>query len=114
MPVINPQSLGEREAAARFQGQRITGLDAAEHGLVIGRLDRESAPQPLYIGRVGLAADDPAGDPALVDWRAPASRPFYTPTPVRPGGGVRRPHNPTPRPAVTPPPDQGLAIDAPG
>ncbi len=22
MPVINPQSLGEREAAARFQGQR--------------------------------------------------------------------------------------------
>src|SRR5919202_1050817 len=43
MPVINPQSLGEREAAARFQGQRITGLDAAEHGLVIGRLDREAA-----------------------------------------------------------------------
>src|ERR671932_29182 len=43
MPVINPQSLGEREAAARFQGQRITGLDAAEHGLVIGRLDGEAA-----------------------------------------------------------------------
>src|SRR3712207_5810282 len=55
MPVINPQSLGEREAAARFQGQRITALDAADHGLVIGRLDREASPQPLYIGRVGLA-----------------------------------------------------------
>ena len=96
MPVINPQSLGEREAAARFHSQRITGLDAAEHALVIGRLDREATadgqPQPLYIGRVGLAADDPSGDPALVDWRAPASRPFYTATAFRPEGVVRRRH----------------------
>src|SRR3954471_24103946 len=86
MPVINPQSLGEREAAARFQGQRITMLDAADHALVIGRLDRESSPQPLYIGRIGLAADDPAGDPALVDWRGPGPPPLSPPTPRPPGG----------------------------
>ncbi|MCU1620162.1 MAG: helD [Modestobacter sp.] len=111
MPVINPQSLGEREATARFQGQRITALDAADHGLVIGRLDRESSPQPLYIGRVGLAADDPAGDPALVDWRAPASRPFYTATPFRPEGVVRRRHIRTRGREVTAVNDEVLTID---
>ena len=115
MPVINPQSLGEREAAARFQGQRITALDAADHGLVIGRLDREAvedAPrQPLYIGRVGLAADDPAGDPALVDWRAPASRPFYTATPFRPEGVVRRRHIRTRGREVTAVHDEVLTVD---
>ncbi|CCH89635.1 DNA/RNA helicase, superfamily I [Modestobacter italicus] len=112
MPIINPQSLGEREAAARFQGQRITALDAADHGLVIGRLDREVSPQPLYIGRVGLPADDPAGDPALVDWRAPASRPFYTATPFRPEGVVRRRHIRTRSREVTAVHDEVLTIDA--
>jgi DNA helicase IV len=111
MPVINPQSLGEREAAARFQSQRITALDAADHGLVIGRLDREASPQPLYIGRVGLPADDPAGDPALVDWRAPASRPFYTATPFRPEGIVRRRHIRTRGRQVTAVNDEVLTID---
>ncbi|WP_369141020.1 HelD family protein [Modestobacter versicolor] len=114
-PIINPQSLGEREAAARFQGQRITTLDAADHGLVIGRLDREALEgterQPLYIGRVGLAADDPSGDPALVDWRAPASRPFYTATPFRPEGVVRRRHIRTRGRAVTAVNDEVLTID---
>ncbi|MEU2348701.1 helicase [Modestobacter sp. NPDC049651] len=115
MPVINPQSLGEREAAARFQGQRITALDAAEHALVIGRLDREPVDdvplQPLYIGRVGLAADDPSGDPALVDWRAPASRPFYTATAFRPEGVVRRRHIRTRGRTVTAVNDEVLTVD---
>ncbi|WP_448616114.1 HelD family protein [Modestobacter sp. URMC 112] len=88
----NPQALGEREAAADFQAQRITMLDAAEPGLVIGRLDRTEVAQPLYIGRTGLAADEPDGDPALVDWRAPAARPFYTATAFSPDGVARRRH----------------------
>ncbi|WP_222270773.1 HelD family protein [Modestobacter marinus] len=111
MPAINPQALGEREAAARFQTQRITALDAAEHALVIGRLDREASPQPLYIGRVGLAADDPSGDPALVDWRAPASRPFYTATAFRPEGVVRRRHIRTRGRTVTAVNDEVLTVD---
>ena len=90
--VGNPQALGEREAAVRFHSERITALDAADAGLVIGRLDRTERPEPLYIGRTGLPADDPEGDPALVDWRAPASRPFYTATPFRPDGVARRRH----------------------
>jgi len=112
MPAINPQALGEREAAASFQTQRITALDAAEHGLVIGRLDREEQPAPLYIGRVGLPADDPAGDPALVDWRAPASRPFYTATPFRPEGVVRRRHIRTRGRTVSAVNDEVLGVDA--
>ncbi|HEV7870061.1 MAG TPA: helicase [Modestobacter sp.] len=88
----NPQALGEREAAVEFHAQRITMLDAADPGLVIGRLDRTEVPQPLYIGRTGLAADEPDGDPALVDWRAPAARPFYTATAFSPDGVARRRH----------------------
>jgi DNA helicase IV len=90
--VDNPQAMGEKEAAVRFHGTRIVQLDAAEAGLVLGRLDREENPQPLYVGRTGLPADDAGGDPALVDWRAPASRPFYTATPFRPEGIARRRH----------------------
>src|SRR3954452_14590924 len=112
MPVINPQSLGEREAAARFQGPRITALDAADHGLVIGRMDRESSPQPLCSGGVGPAADEPSGAPALVAWRAPASRPFYTATPFRPEGVVRRRHIRTRGREVTAVNDEVLTIDA--
>ena len=39
MPAINPQALGEREASARFQSQRITALDAksAEWGTRVSR-----------------------------------------------------------------------------
>jgi DNA helicase IV len=88
----NPQSLGEREAIVRFHSERITALDAADPGLVIGRLDRTERPEPLYVGRTGLPADDPEGDPALIDWRAPASRPFYTATAFRPDGVLRRRH----------------------
>ncbi len=90
--VDNAQAMGEKEAAVRFHGTRIVQLDAAEAGLVLGRLDREATPQPLYVGRTGLPADDAGGDPALVDWRAPASRPFYTATPFRPEGVTRRRH----------------------
>ncbi len=93
--VDNPQAMGEKEAAVRFHGTRIVQLDAAEAGLVLGRLDREDVAQPLYVGRTGLPADDAGGDPALVDWRAPASRPFYTATPFRPraspGAGTSAP-----------------------
>ncbi|MGY1745600.1 HelD family protein [Blastococcus sp. SYSU D00695] len=90
-PAVSPQDLQERDATVRFQSERVTALDAAEAGLVVGRIDR-SEEGPLYIGRIGLAADDTATDPALVDWRAPAARPFYTATPVHPLGVVRRRH----------------------
>ncbi|MBX6385096.1 MAG: ATP-binding domain-containing protein, partial [Microbispora sp.] len=44
----------------------------------------------LYIGRIGLRDDDHTT--VLVDWRAPAARPFYVATPGDPGTLVRRRH----------------------
>ncbi|WP_448640423.1 HelD family protein [Geodermatophilus sp. URMC 63] len=90
-PAVDPQALQERDATVRFQTERVTALDAAEAGLCVGRIDRTDD-GPLYIGRIGLPADDAATDPALVDWRAPAARPFYTATPVHPLGIERRRH----------------------
>src|SRR3712207_4398163 len=65
-PAVDPQALQERDATVRFQTERVTALDAAEAGLCVGRIDRTDD-GPLYIGRIGLAADDAGGDPALVD-----------------------------------------------
>ncbi|MGY1606420.1 HelD family protein [Geodermatophilus sp. SYSU D00700] len=91
-PAVDPQALQERDATVRFHGERVVALDAAEAGLCVGRIDRADDGGALYVGRIGLPADDPAGDPALVDWRAPAARPFYVATPAHPLGIVRRRH----------------------
>src|SRR5919206_1580638 len=86
--VTTPQSIGEREAQANFQTARLAALDAAESGLVFGRLDLRETPAPRYVGRIGLSAEEGA-DPLLVDWRAPAAQPFYTATALS-DQGVRR------------------------
>ena len=44
----------------------------------------------LYIGRIGLRDDE--HEPRLIDWRAPAARPFYAATPKDPDGLIRRRH----------------------
>jgi DNA helicase IV len=87
-----PQSVGEREAAANFQTARLAALDAAESGLVFGRLDLHDTGAPRYVGRIGLSADDGDEEPLLVDWRAPAAQPFYTATALNDLGVARRRH----------------------
>ncbi|SFT66544.1 DNA helicase IV [Geodermatophilus amargosae] len=91
-PAVDPQALQERDATVRFHGERMVAFDAAEAGLCVGRIDRADDGGALYVGRIGLPGDDSAQDPALVDWRAPAARPFYVATPVHPLGIVRRRH----------------------
>src|SRR3954468_258757 len=90
-PVTTPQSVGEREAQANFQTARLAALDAAEAGLVFGRLDLRETPAPRYVGRIGLSAEE-GDDPLLVDWRAPAAQPFYTATALSDQGVRRRRH----------------------
>ncbi|MFF7458908.1 HelD family protein [Kitasatospora sp. NPDC008115] len=82
----------ERELRAAEAARRAARLDAVEHGLCFGRLDHRDG-TVRHIGRAGLT-DEAAGtyEPVLVDWRAPAARPFYTATPAAPGGLVRRRH----------------------
>ncbi|GAB2824533.1 AAA family ATPase [Streptomyces daliensis] len=86
------QARTERDAAhARLSGA-LARWEAAENGLCFGRLDLRDGSR-YYIGRIGLrAAPDGGRDPLLVDWRAPAARPFYVATPAAPEGVRRRRH----------------------
>jgi DNA helicase IV len=84
-----PQALLERDVAAAGTAERIGRLDAAESGLCFGRLDLADT-QRRYVGRLGLADAD--HEPLLIDWRAPAARPFYLATAAAPDGVRRRRH----------------------
>ncbi|SDF07668.1 DNA helicase IV [Blastococcus aurantiacus] len=107
----NPQAVGEREASVELHSRRIVALDAAESGLVFGRLDRHDSGTPRYIGRIGLFADG-ADEPLLVDWRAPAAQPFYTATPLHDQGVRRRRHIRTRGRTVVSVADETLDISA--
>lgn len=78
-------------ARRRMLHQRYEELWRAREGLVFGRLDCLDG-TVRHIGRVGLRNDDEGSEPLLLDWRAPAARPFYTATAVDPQGQARRRH----------------------
>ena len=93
------QARVERDFTAAEQSRRLAQLNAVERGLVFGRIDghridghQQAAGDPvtLYIGRIGLRDDE--HEPRLIDWRAPASHPFYAATPKDPDGLIRRRH----------------------
>jgi DNA helicase IV len=54
----------------------------AERGLCFGRLTVDGTLRPLYIGRRWV--HDDAHEMLVVNWQAPAARPFYTATPSEP------------------------------
>ncbi|RNL86798.1 HelD family protein [Halostreptopolyspora alba] len=84
----------EREATTGERLGRLVQLSSVENGLCFGRVDQHAvdgvAGETLYIGRIGLRDED--HEPVLIDWRAPAARPFYAATPTAPGDLVRRRH----------------------
>ncbi|WP_231486758.1 HelD family protein [Candidatus Blastococcus massiliensis] len=78
----------ERLGAAR--AERLLAL-AADPGVppFFGRTDAAGpAPETFHIGRRHVRDD--AGDPVVIDWRAPMSRPFYQATAADPQGVARR------------------------
>ncbi len=81
-----PQSLTERDAIVSQQAARIRTLEAVEHQLVFGRIDRPHARS--YIGRIGLR--DSRRDSVVLDWRADAAAPFYAATAANPQGLLLR------------------------
>ncbi|TDE39317.1 helicase, partial [Nonomuraea mesophila] len=83
------QAMVEREVMASEQARRLAQLNAVERGLCFGRIDDGSG-HSTYIGRIGLR--DEGHESVLIDWRAPAARPFYVATATDPGGLVRRRH----------------------
>ncbi|MDU5568710.1 MULTISPECIES: AAA family ATPase [unclassified Actinomyces] len=84
-----PQALTERDAFAAHWGDEASRLESIVDGLVFGRIDNTDD-STHYIGRIGLR--DQGGDQILIDWRAPASRPFYQATGANPQDVVRRRH----------------------
>jgi DNA helicase IV len=82
-------ALMEREVSAYEQARRLSQLNGVERGLCFGRMD-DTGTRTFYIGRIGL--HDGEYEPVLIDWRAPAARPFYAATPNDPAGLVRRRH----------------------
>ena len=85
------QHLIERDVTTRSLGSRLVQLDAAEDGLCFGRLDLDDE-ERRYIGRIGILDDQDDYEPLLIDWRAPAARPFYVATSLSPLGVQRRRH----------------------
>jgi DNA helicase IV len=86
-----PQGRSQREATRSHYAEQLAQVNAVENGLCFGRLDF-TVERPRYIGRIGLFGEDRDADPLLIDWRAPAARPFYLATAVSPEGVVRRRH----------------------
>jgi DNA helicase IV len=79
----------ERDVSAAEHESRVAALNGIERGLCFGRTDDEQR-GTLYIGRTGLRDDD--YELKLIDWRAPAARPFYAATPKNPQNLIRRRH----------------------
>jgi len=62
--------------------RRARTFQDAERGLCFGRLSLDGTPRPLYIGRRWV--HDDRHEVLVVNWQAPAARPFYTATPSDP------------------------------
>lgn len=97
-----PQELSERDSYHQLYSETLAKYDTAEHNLYFGRLDMaggsaaEADPDPDHgirrIGRFGVLDDDEALTTLLLDWRAPAARPFYLATPAQSEGVLVRRH----------------------
>ena len=108
-----PQGRTQREATRSHYAEQLAQMNAVENGLCFGRLDF-TADAPRYVGRIGLFAENRDRDPLLVDWRAPAARPFYLATAVSPEGVTRRRHLRTKGRLLTAIDDEVLDLTAAG
>ena len=62
--------------------RRVRTFQDAERGLCFGRLSLDAGLRPLYVGRRWVHDDEQ--NVLVVNWQAPAARPFYTATPQDP------------------------------
>jgi DNA helicase IV len=81
--------LVDRDVEVRAVAEQIKRFDVADDGLCFGRLDAVTG-EPSYIGRIGLLDEDDGYETLLLDWRAPAARPFYVATAANPEHMRRR------------------------
>nr|WP_276571124.1 RNA polymerase recycling motor ATPase HelR [Kibdelosporangium phytohabitans] len=79
----------ERDVEVRARAREMKRLDVADNGLCFGRLDAITG-EHSYVGRIGLFDETNEYEPVLLDWRAPAARPFYVATGANPENMRRR------------------------
>ncbi|HWQ01202.1 MAG TPA: hypothetical protein VN449_03705, partial [Gaiellaceae bacterium] len=70
-----------------WAAKRLVTFEDAERGLCFGRLDLDGVVRPLYVGRRWVHEEQA---PIVVNWQAPAARPFYTATVAEPQGVALR------------------------
>ncbi len=78
----------ERDQEVHRLTARLRTLRRFSLDLCLGRMDFADSPEPVYVGRLGLADAD--GRRLLVDWRSPAAEPFFGATHANPMGLVSR------------------------
>ncbi|WIM94617.1 AAA family ATPase [Actinoplanes oblitus] len=104
------EALSLRDVAAYGYAERLAQYEAVEEGLCFGRLDLRDGDR-LHIGRIGIHDTD---HPLLVDWRAPAARPFYVATAITPYDVTVRRHIRTRERTVVELNDEILDLDRAG
>lgn len=82
-------TLVQRDVEVHALAKQMKRLDVADAGLCFGRLDAVSG-ERLYVGRIGILDEENDHEPLLLDWRAPAARPFYIATGANPEDMKRR------------------------
>ncbi|RLP86806.1 ATP-binding domain-containing protein [Micromonospora sp. CV4] len=109
------QDRSQRDSSVQMYADQVEQFSAVENGLCFGRLDGDDGARH-YIGRIGIFDTSGDYDPLLMDWRAPAARPFYLATAASPQGVRRRRHLRTRQRKVTGLNDEVLDIStaAPG
>src|SRR3954452_2771390 len=89
------ERVGEAVDAPEYQAgwfeawaaRRLATFADVDRGLCFGKLDVDGAAASLYVGRRWVHEDDA---PVVVNWQAPAARPFYTATVAEPQGVTLR------------------------
>src|SRR5436309_4440335 len=76
------------QAIENWATGRLRTFEDAERGLCFGRIDSEESADRIYVGRRWV--HDAARRSLVVNWQAPAARPFYTATPAAPRGVTLR------------------------
>ncbi|RJK96004.1 RNA polymerase recycling motor ATPase HelR [Vallicoccus soli] len=87
-PARAGQAALDRDLEVHRLAARLRLLRGAGADLCLGRMVRAEDPEPVYVGRLGLA--DAEGRRLLVDWRSPAAEPFFGATHADPMGLLSR------------------------
>jgi hypothetical protein len=82
------QAAMDRDAEVHRLGARLRTMRRFGLDLCLGHMVPADAPEPVYIGRLGLT--DSTGRRLLLDWRSPAAEPFFGATHANPMGLTSR------------------------